>query len=61
MIKIFIVFAIVFTICYFCINIFLKRNGKEKISYLALTKVAGYSILCSVLAVSVLAAIVVLF
>lgn len=58
MIKIFIVFAIVFTICYFGIDAYRKLTGKEKLS---LTKVAGYSILCSVLAVSVLAAIVVLF
>jgi hypothetical protein len=58
MIKIFIVFAIVFTICYFGIDAYRKLTGKEKLS---LTKVAGYSILCSVVSVSVLAAIVVLF
>ena len=59
MIKIFIVFAIVFTICYFGIDAYRKLTGKKK--KLALTKSIAYSILCSVLAVSVLAAIVVLF
>jgi hypothetical protein len=58
MIKIFIMFAIVFAICYFGIDAYRKLTGKEK---LALTKVVAYSILCSVVSVSVLAAIVILF
>lgn len=58
MIKIFIMFAIVFAICYFGINAYRKLTGEEKLS---LTKVVAYSILCSVVSVSVLAAIVILF
>jgi hypothetical protein len=58
MIKLWLAFAIVFAICYFGINTFRKLSGEEKLS---LTKVVGYSILCSVVAVSVLVAIVVLF
>jgi hypothetical protein len=58
MIKIFIMFAIVFAICYFGIDAYRKLTGKKK---LALKKVVAYSILCSVMSVSVLAAIVILF
>lgn len=58
MIKIFIMFAIVFAICYFGIDSYRKLTGKEK---LTLTKLVGYSILCNVLAIGILSAIVILF
>ena len=59
MIRLYIAFIIAFAICYFGIDAYRKLTGKRK--KLALTKLIAYSILCSVLAVSVLAAIGVLF
>lgn len=58
MIKLWLAFAIVFAICYFGINAFRKLSGEEKLS---LTKVVAYSMICSVVSISFLVAIVVLF
>jgi hypothetical protein len=58
MIRMYIAFFIAFAICYFGIDAYRKLTGKDK---WALTKLLGYSILCSVLAVSILSAIVILF
>lgn len=58
MIRMYIAFFIAFAICYFGIDNYRKLTGKEK---WALTKLLAYSIICSVLAMSILTAIVVLF
>jgi hypothetical protein len=58
MVKIIVAFISLFLIFFFGIDIFRKMTGKEKIS---LTKVAGYSILCTLLATIVAATIVLLF
>lgn len=48
----------VFAFFFFGINIFRKMSGKEKID---LTKLVGYSILCSLLTIIAVAIIVLLF
>lgn len=58
MIKILLSFLIAFAICYFGISSYRNLTGKEK---WALTKLLGYSILCSVLAIGFLVAIVFFF
>ena len=58
MIKILIAFLLAFAICYFGIDAYRKLTGKEK---WALTKLAGYSIICAVLAIGILSAFVILF
>jgi hypothetical protein len=58
MVKMIIAFISLFLIFFFGIDIFRKMSGKEKIS---LTKVAGYSILCTLLATIVATTIVLLF
>lgn len=58
MIRLWLVFAILFAGFYFGIPAFRKLNGKEKWD---LTKTFLYSMLCSLLAVSAMIIIVVLF
>ena len=58
MVKIIVAFISLFLIFFFGIDIFRKMTGKEKIS---LTKWAGYSILCTLLATIVATTIVLLF
>jgi hypothetical protein len=58
MIKIILAFLIAFGICYFGIKGYRDLTGKDK---WALTKLVGYSIFCSVLAIAVLIAIVIIF
>ena len=58
MVKIIIAFISLFLIFFFGIDIFRKMTGKEKIS---LTKVAGYSMLCTLLAVVAATLIVLIF
>ena len=58
MIRMYIAFIIAFAICYFGIDAYRKLTGKEK---WALTKLLAYSILCTVLAIGILSAIVILF
>ena len=58
MVKMIIAFISLFLIFFFGIDIFRKMTGKEKIS---LTKVAGYSIMCTLLAVFAATLIVLLF
>lgn len=58
MIRLYLAFFIAFAICYFGIDGYRKLTGKEK---WALTKLLGYSIICSVLAMGILSAIVILF
>ncbi len=58
MIKILIAFLLAFAICYFGIDGYRKLTGKEK---WALTKLAGYSILCATLALIILSTFVILF
>lgn len=58
MAKMIIAFISLFLIFFFGIDIFRKLTGKEKIS---LTKVAGYSMLCTLLAVVAATLIVLIF
>jgi hypothetical protein len=58
MIRVFLAFLILTAIFWFGIAAFRKTTGKEKWQ---LTKIAAYSILCSVLALAVLITIVILF
>jgi cytochrome c oxidase assembly factor CtaG len=58
MIRLWLVFAILFAGFYFVIPAFRKMTGKEKWD---LTKTLLFSLLCSLLAVGVMTAIVVLF
>ena len=58
MIRLWLVFAVLFAGFYFVIPAFRKMKGKEKWD---LTKTLLFSLLCSLLAVSVMTAIVVLF
>ncbi len=58
MIQMLIAFLIAFFLCYFGIEGYRKLTGKEKF---ALTKLAGYSILCALLALAILSTIVILF
>jgi hypothetical protein len=58
MIKIGLVFIFIFTLFFVGIQVAQKMTGKEA---LALTKAVGYSIVCTVLAVSVLISVVILF
>ena len=58
MIRVFLAFLILIALFWFGIAAFRKTTGKEK---WRLTKIAAYSILCSVLALSVLISIVILF
>jgi uncharacterized membrane protein len=58
MIRLWLVFAILFAVFYFVIPAFRKMKGKEKWD---LTKTLLFSMVCSLLAVSVMVLIVVLF
>jgi hypothetical protein len=58
MIRVFLSFLILTALFWFGIAAFRKTTGKEKWQ---LTKIAAYSILCSVLALAVLITIVILF
>ena len=56
--KLIFVFLVVFAIFFVSIKVFQKLSGKEKWQ---LTKIATYSILCSLLTIASLTTIVVLF
>jgi hypothetical protein len=58
MIRLWLVFAILFAGFYFAIPAFREMNGKEKWD---LTKTILFSLLCAILSVSVMVVIVVLF
>lgn len=58
MIRLYLVFFVLFAVFYFGIPAFRKLTGKEKWD---LTKTLVYSIICSLLAVVTMMAIVVLF
>lgn len=58
MIRLWLVFAILFAGFYFSIPAFREMNGKEKWD---LTKTILFSLLCSILAVGVMVVIVILF
>jgi hypothetical protein len=58
MIRVFLAFFVLVAVFWFGIAAFRKTTGKEKWQ---LTKIAAYSILCSVLALTVLISIVILF
>jgi uncharacterized membrane protein len=58
MIRLWLVFAILFAVFYFVIPAFRKMKGKEKWD---LTKTLLFSMVCSLLAVSAMVLIVVLF
>ena len=58
MIRLWLVFAILFAVFYFVIPAFRKMKGKEKWD---LTKTLLFSLLCSLLAVSAMVLIVFLF
>ena len=58
MIRMYLVFLILTALIWFGIAAFRKTTGREK---WRLTKIAAYSILCSVLAVTFLTSIVILF
>jgi hypothetical protein len=58
MIRLWLVFAILFAGFYFAIPALRKMNGKEKWD---LTKTLLFSLLCSILAVGVMVVIVILF
>jgi len=58
MIRLWLVFAILFAGFYFAIPAFREMNGKEKWD---LTKTLLFSLLCSILAVGVMVVIVILF
>lgn len=58
MIRLWLVFAILFAVFYFVIPAVRKLNGKEKWD---VTKTLLFSLVCSLLAVSVMVLIVVLF
>jgi len=58
MIRLWLVFAILFAVFYFIIPAFRKMKGKEKWD---LTKTLLFSLLCSLLAVSAMVLIVFLF
>jgi hypothetical protein len=58
MIRVFLAFLVLYAIFWFGIAAFRKTTGREK---WRLTKIAAYSILCSVLASTVLISTVILF
>ena len=58
MIRLWLVFAILFAVFYFVIPAVRKMNGKEKWD---LTKTLLFSLICSLLAVSAMVLIVILF
>jgi hypothetical protein len=58
MIKVLFAFVVLFMVFYSVITLARKMTGKEA---LALTKILGYSILCSLLTIAVLISIVVIF
>jgi hypothetical protein len=58
MIKVILAFVLLFVLFFMGIKIAQKMTGKEA---LVLTKIVGYSILCSVLTISVLIGLVILF
>lgn len=58
MIKMFLVFAVVFAIFWYSINIFRALKGREKWK---LTKVTAYSIMCATVSTGFLMAMVILF
>jgi hypothetical protein len=56
--KVILAFVVLFVLFFGAIKFAQKMTGKEA---LALTKIVGYSILCSVLTISVLIGLVILF
>jgi hypothetical protein len=58
MIKIVLIFAVVFFVVFFGIDLLRRLTGAEKWQ---LTKMLGYATLCSVITLAVLSAIVLLF
>jgi hypothetical protein len=58
MIRVVFAFVVLFVLFFAGIKLAQKMTGKEA---LALTKIVGYSILCSVLTISVLVGLVILF
>jgi hypothetical protein len=58
MIRVFLAFFVLVAVFWFGLAAFRKTTGKEK---WRLTKIAAYSILCSVLALAILISIVILF
>jgi hypothetical protein len=58
MIRVFLAFFVLVAVFWFGIAAFRKTTGKEKWQ---LTKIAAYSILCSVLALAILISTVILF
>jgi hypothetical protein len=58
MIRVFLAFFVLVAVFWFGLAAFRKTTGKEKWQ---LTKIAAYSILCSVLALAILISIVILF
>jgi hypothetical protein len=58
MIRVFLAFFVLVAVFWFGIAAFRQTTGREKWQ---LTKIAAYSILCSVLALTVLISIVILF
>jgi hypothetical protein len=58
MIRVFLAFFVLVAVFWFGIAAFRKTTGREKWQ---LTKIAAYSILCSVLALAILISIVILF
>jgi hypothetical protein len=58
MIRLWLVFAVLFAVFYFVIPAFRKMKGKEKWD---LTKIISFSLLCSLLATGAMVLIVVLF
>ena len=58
MIKVFVAFIVLVGLFWFGIAAFRKTTGRQR---WRLTKIAAYSILCSVLAIAVMTSIVILF
>ena len=58
MIRVFLAFFVLVAVFWFGLAAFRKTTGREKWQ---LTKIAAYSILCSVLALAILISIVILF
>jgi hypothetical protein len=58
MIRVFLTFFVLVAVFWFGLAAFRKTTGREKWQ---LTKIAAYSILCSVLALAILISIVILF
>lgn len=58
MIRVFVAFVVLMALFWFGIAAFRKTTGRQR---WRLTKIAAYSILCSVLAIAVMISIVILF